>query len=366
MKVGVSMNYFMKPLNLEMWNMFEKVTSVNHIECFLATNDMRKGDILFLHLGSQVSKYKSGIYAVGEIISNPYILHNSPENYCNEKNTVDVKILKIDYHEPLIIHEDCVDYINQFRTAHRLIYENGTELYNKIFNTKIDTSYNKKRVETKDEWIDILKAEKQDNNVVLEVLFYMMQCKNYTSNGLNIMRALNLNGIPNLDIARFGKRIVELKKIDEQKGDNGDNRYWNIPFETDFTKNRNGIFTWKIRPELVDALIEYYGLNKVDSNNALFEETLKDFDPKEYEKSIKDVIDTQTSFVQKFNITKIMNMTLDEYVIGKVKVDDSGLNSFCYILERKLRPLGSMLGATSSKFGIWYAPEEGTYKTAKK
>lgn len=360
------MNYFMKPLNLEMWNMFEKVTSVNQIECFLSTNDMRRGDILFLHLGSQVSKYKSGIYAVGEIISDPYILHNSPENYCNEKNTVDVKILKIDYHEPLIIHEDCVNYINQFRTTHRLIYEDGTELYNKIFNTKIDTSYNKKRVETKDDWIDILKAEKQDNNVVLEVLFYMMQCKNYTSNGLNIMRALNLNGIPNLDIARFGKRIIELKKIGEQKGNDGNNRYWNIPFETDFTKNRNGIFTWKIRQELVAALIEYYGFSKIDSNNALFEEAIKDFDPKEYEESIKDVIDVQTTFVQTFGVTKIMNMTLDEYVIGKTKVDDSGLNSFCYILERKLKPLGSMLGATSSKFGIWYAPEEGTYKIAKK
>lgn len=360
------MNYFMEPINLEMWPMFEKVTGINYVECFLATSDMRKGDILFLHVGSQVSKYKSGIYAVGEIISNPYILHNSPEDYCNEKSTVDVRILKIDYNEPLILHGECVDYINQFRTAHRLSYENGAELYNKIFNTKIDTSYNKKRVETKEDWKDILNAEKQEDNIVLEVLFYMMQCKNYTSNGTNIMKSLNLNSIPNLDIVRFGKRIIELKKIKEQKDENGDNRYWNIPFETDFSKNRNGIFTWKVRPELADALIELYNLNKTDNNNVLFEEAIKDFDPKEYEKSIKNVIETQNAFVQKFNVSKIMNMTLDEYVIGKAKVDDSGLNSFCYILERQLRELGSILGATSSKFGIWYAPEDETYKITKK
>ena len=83
----------------------KKITGVNHIECFLATSEMKKGDILFLHVGRQVMKYESGIYTVGEIISNPYFLHDSPYDYCNEKNTVDVKILKIDYKEPFVTHD---------------------------------------------------------------------------------------------------------------------------------------------------------------------------------------------------------------------------------------------------------------------
>ena len=120
------MNYFMEPINLEMWPMFEKVTGVNHVECFLATSEMKKGDILFLHVGRQVMKYESGIYAVGEIISNPYILHNSPDDYCNEKNTVDVRILKIDYKEPFVTHGECLEYTNQFRTAHKLDCEKVT------------------------------------------------------------------------------------------------------------------------------------------------------------------------------------------------------------------------------------------------
>ena len=359
-------NYFMEPVNLEMWPMFEKVTGEGHVECFLATKDMRIGDILFLHVGGQVSSYKSGIYAVGEIQSDPYILHNSPEDYCNEKNTVDVKITKINYNEPIIDHAECTNYINQFRTAHRLVYEKGAELYNQIFHTYIDVSYNKKRVNTKEDWIDILNAENQEDNVILDVLFYMMKCKNYTTNGLSIMRVLKLNRIPNIDFVKFGKRIVKLKGIEEQVGSNGDNRYWNIPFETDFSKNVNGIFTWKIRQELVDALSELYDIEKRDSNDTLFAEAIKEFDPKEYEKSIESYLKAQSDFVKTFTVTKIMNMTLDEYVIGKAKVDESGLNSFCYILERQLKELGSMLGATSSKFGIWYAPEEGQYKIAKK
>ena len=41
-------------------------------------------------------------------------------------------------------------------------------------------------------------------------------------------------------------------------------------------------------------------------------------------------------------------MIMDEYVLGK------GDKTFCYIVERTLSPLGSILGATSKKFGLYY------------
>ena len=114
------MNYFYEPVNLIQWNMFEKVQREGHIEPFLATKAMHCGDLVLLHVGKQVPEYESGIYAVGEIITEPYILTNSPEDYCNGKNTVDVKIIKMQRNVPYIRHDVCVEFIHQFRTVHRI------------------------------------------------------------------------------------------------------------------------------------------------------------------------------------------------------------------------------------------------------
>ena len=117
-------------------------------------NDIDKdysGQSILMKLG-ELYQYESGIYEVGEIISNPYILHNSPDDYCNEKNTVDVRILKIDYKEPFVTHGECLGYINQFRTARKMDYEKGTELYRYIFGENVAYSYNAKRVNSIEDW----------------------------------------------------------------------------------------------------------------------------------------------------------------------------------------------------------------------
>lgn len=98
------------------------------IEPFLATKAMKCGDIVLLHVGAQNKKYQSGIYAIGEVVRGPYILEDSPQDYCNNKNTVDVKIVKINYSIPYVSHEECVDYIHQFRTVHKLEEEAGDRL----------------------------------------------------------------------------------------------------------------------------------------------------------------------------------------------------------------------------------------------
>ncbi|MCB2226471.1 MAG: DUF3883 domain-containing protein [Desulfarculaceae bacterium] len=55
-------------------------------------------------------------------------------------------------------------------------------------------------------------------------------------------------------------------------------------------------------------------------------------------------------FVSDYPISKIINLSLDEYVIGK----GSANKSFCYRLERELDSLGRILGATAFKFGIYF------------
>lgn len=143
------MKYFYEPVNLNMWNLFEKVSGVGHIECFYATNKMNVGDVMFLHVGSQVSKFESGIYAVGEIISKPYILRNSPTDYCNNRNTVDVKIIKYNTNVPFISHIESLKYINQFRSHHMLEQEKGEKLYNLIFDN--EEKYKITEIEKKNE-----------------------------------------------------------------------------------------------------------------------------------------------------------------------------------------------------------------------
>ncbi len=55
-------------------------------------------------------------------------------------------------------------------------------------------------------------------------------------------------------------------------------------------------------------------------------------------------------FATDYAVSRILRLTLDEYVIGK-----GGDNrSFCYRVERELDGIGRILGATADKFGVYY------------
>lgn len=107
------MNIYFEPVNVNQWNMFEKVEEIGHIEPFLAVSTMETGDLMLLHVGQQNKQYKSGVYAFGEIVRAPFILKDHPEDYCNNKSTVLVKITKIDYKNPYITRQ----YMNNFLCA---------------------------------------------------------------------------------------------------------------------------------------------------------------------------------------------------------------------------------------------------------
>lgn len=130
------MNYFFEPVNLNMWNLFDKVSNIGHVEAFYATKDMKIGDIMFLHVGSQDSDYNSGVYAVGKIISMPHIYMENEDEYCYKKLSVKVEIIKYSRREPLVNYNDCKKYINQFRSHHMLEQEKGKMLYDYIFANK--------------------------------------------------------------------------------------------------------------------------------------------------------------------------------------------------------------------------------------
>lgn len=225
------MNYFLSLINLETWNMLEEVKKEGHIETVLATKEMKPGDIVFFYVGKEKNLETAGIYAMGEIMTNPYIYYGKPEEYCHQKNSVDVQFIKFECNEPFITYDECKKYINQFRSTHRLEEKAGKKLYEMMLHPK-------------------------------------------------------------------RKKEVQLnKKIKEYLEKNNPNEFL-IRIESDL----------KVREE----------------------------------------------FIKKFTIPFIKNMDYDDYVMGKAETSETGRNSFCYILERKLQKLGEARGANVTKFGFWY------------
>lgn len=125
-------NYFFVPINLLNWNIFEDVKALGHIESFLATKQMQVGDKLLLNVGTQDRSVETGVYAIAEIVSAPYMLINHPTDYCNNKLSVNAKIEIMDYNTPLIAKNDCKKLFKQFRTVHQLS-EEAVAMLNTLF-----------------------------------------------------------------------------------------------------------------------------------------------------------------------------------------------------------------------------------------
>jgi hypothetical protein len=70
---------------------------------------------------------------------------------------------------------------------------------------------------------------------------------------------------------------------------------------------------------------------------------------KQFDTSYEDRANqTRGAFLRAFPLSRLSALTLDGYVIGK------GLPSFCAHVEAKTKPWANILGATSTKFGIYF------------
>lgn len=85
-------------------------------------------------------------------------------------------------------------------------------------------------------------------------------------------------------------------------------------------------------------------------------------------KSREGLYQLRSSFVRSFNLNHIREMEIDEYVLG-IELPETGYH-FCYALERQLDGLGSIIGATAFKFGVYYgrtkSDERYLYRFSKK
>lgn len=89
------------------------------------------------------------------------------------------------------------------------------------------------------------------------------------------------------------------------------------------------------------------------------QKAIKEFDYSPREKQIARLLTLRDEFVTYFNEDFIRHMKVDDYAIGKGIKD---WHVFSYGIERTFHDLGSIVGATSYKFGIFYSPGDKTYK----
>lgn len=75
----------------------------------------------------------------------------------------------------------------------------------------------------------------------------------------------------------------------------------------------------------------------------------------------EDLQRLRAEFVQRFPKERLGEMTLEQYALGL----ETSKESFCYWIERQTRELGSILGGSSRKFGVWWHKDTGRWRWNK-
>ena len=373
-----NINYWTISCNIDDYNLIETFKTFKCIEWKQILNNVEINDIVYVYVGQPYSQimYKCKINKIN--ITTPSIddrkYWSNPNEFGNYKRYMEIELLEDYSNNELFTYSN----LKQYGLSNIQSQASATEtLINYIENNKNiiteNSSFydlvNKKRIGDKKTWLKILNNEDQDDNKVIDILLYLYDCKNYTSNGKVIAKFFNTDvGAINSYIKSFGKRIIDLIGLEEQISDEGSSRRWNIPFQTVPELNKKNIFTWKLRKELVEALIEKYDLIPKDEDS-IDDKILQFFEEYPYNdfcELIEQDLVSREYFIKKFTLNNIMSMTLDDFVIGKAEIDDKGRDSFCYLIERTMQHLGQMRGSFVSKFGVWYSKDDHDYKFTKK
>ncbi len=360
MRMQSMRQYFYEPINMDVWPEFWNEKEGNIITLNACVNTkMNIGDIALLF----VTGPNGGLHAIGEIISHEYLYlegRKEPQNPCFNNKVVDIKLYAMS--SVPLIHPDLTKNIKGSPKPQPL-KEIGEQLYKKVY-SQSNTDSNEKRIETKNEWIEIItKATDED---MLDILTFVYLCDDHTSSKEKIAEYMSSSPkrIEKM-IDDFGKNISKTYDLQEQVETDGTKRYWNIPFKTVHHKNKD-VFTWQLREELVLAIKELYPeLDEKHDISHVIQQYIANHPIADFEESIKEDLEVRKAFVEKFTPEFILNMELEDYCIGRKDIDERGQSSFCYLLERRMTKLGGMLGANASKFGIYFDRNE-EYKPTKK
>lgn len=107
-----------------------------------------------------------------------------------------------------------------------------------------------------EQWIELI----LDNNIFksedISLITTLYHCDSSREKASELAKLLGVHShrVLNLQIGRLGKRIMKrYPKIQYSKRDNGDTRYWHIPFWGEEAEKK-GQFYWQLRPELKEAV----------------------------------------------------------------------------------------------------------------
>jgi 5-methylcytosine-specific restriction protein A len=145
-------------------------------------------------------------------------------------------------------------------------------------------------------WNEIITNDKITNDKTLEILSFLLRAEKCESSGAEIAVKLSYSHHAPLNkiISDFSKRIIRnYPNIIPPKRNDGNNRYWHIPF---LGTEGKGKFTWILRNELKEALLRTYNneyLNikvpeeYIDEISKLFEGKQNKYLTNTYERNLK-------------------------------------------------------------------------------
>jgi len=253
------------------WKYNQDILNRPKVICFIKNYDLNKN--IWLYVGTYEVSKKDNFDSLNNCVA--YNL-----KLCG--NTADIGILN-------------VEYKNEAQQLIRKLENIGNEM--KIADLSQNLLiYNEKRVADKLDWIKVLENEEIiGSKKILDILKFIYMSDNHMTTCGKIAKDMNedVNEINHI-ISSFGKRVLDLLDLPENSVNKDYNIRWNIPFKTNFQLNKNGIFIWELRPELIEALQEKYDLkNEYD----IKQNGLKLIRFKQYSrKDIHDVFSPNTKF----------------------------------------------------------------------
>lgn len=226
-----------------------------------------------------------------------------------------------------------------------------------------------------EEWMQMLINDSIFYEEALDMIKKWYSMPNYEATHKEVMQKFSLKSAPfNGIVQGLSKRIIEhLNRFEIQQNKGSGNSFWCMPFEGwDAEKSRSGVFVWKLRRELVQAIDELKLFwdnkrnGKMDYLVAELESYLDSFKLFSKENSNflsrAQVNELLNKFQEKFKKEELEELTFEQYALGTDKKEDS----YSYWLEYETRPLGSIKGGSAEKHGVWFSKDEKTFKAASK
>lgn len=169
---------------------------------------------------------------------------------------------------------------------------------------------------TKEDWLEVLKNDKCSMQYI-STLAIFLRCEDHKSTCTDAAKNSKVSTASSIRnrITHFGQIAQDVINRVEIRRDNDSNIFWLFPMTGQELKS--GLFEWKLRDELAEALLQY----------------------------IKEL---QMAFIEEYPKESISSLAIQDYT-------NLEKTSFCYKLEFGLDILGGISGSTAFKFGIYKA-----------